>query len=89
MVQHSWCRKLRNLFSYPFKQRTHQEFNVWADTIKVSESIKGLLSEALWDELVTPGTGNNLPQLLLIVKKVMEWTQPGEDLNKIPREFLL
>ena len=57
--------------------------------MKVSEDIKGLLSEALWEEMIRPDTDANLPQLLLIVKKTMEWTLPGDDLNKIPREFLL
>ena len=76
-------------FSYPFKQRTHQEFNSWANTIKITDSINGLLSEDLWDELVKPGSNNELPQLLLVVKKVMAWPHSGEDLNKIPREFLL
>ena len=76
-------------FSYPFKQRTHQDFNSWADAMKVSENMRGLLSEELWNDLVKAENVNDLPQLLLIVKKALEWTQPGEDLNKIPREFLL
>ena len=79
--------KLTELFSYPLKQRSRQQFEMWADTVKVSESMKGLLSEALWNDLVKSDSGT--PQLLLLVKKAMEWSQPGEDLNKLPRDFLL
>ena len=60
---------------------------MWADTVKVSESMKGLLSEALWNDLVE--SNGETPQLLLVIKKAMEWSHPGDDLNKLPRDFLL
>ena len=60
---------------------------MWADTVKVSETMKGLLSEELWNDLVKSDGGT--PQLLLLVKKAMEWSYPGDDLNKLPRDFLL
>ena len=77
----------QNFFSYPLKQRTRQQFDQWADTVKVNENMKGLLSESLWNELLSSDQG--LPQLLLIIKSILAWDQPGDDLNKIPREFLL
>ena len=55
--------------------------------MKVSESMKGLLSEALWNDLVE--SNGETPQLLLVIKKAMEWSHPGDDLNKLPRDFLL
>ena len=73
-------------FSYPLKQRTHQQLLDWSNTVKLNDGMKGLVSEALWESLVSDSKGT--PQLLLAVSQAMAWPMEGSDLNVLARDFL-
>ena len=72
------------LFSFPLKQRTQQQLQDWVNTVKLNDTMKGLVSMELWDSLVT----SKSPQLLLAVKQAMVWPLDGDDLNVNSRDFL-
>ena len=74
------------MFSYPLKQRTHQQLLSWANTVKMNDGMKGLVSEDLWESLVSGS--EDTPQLLLAVSQAMAWPLDGQDLNVAAREFL-
>ena len=71
--------------SFPLKQRTQQQLQSWVDTVKLNDTMKGLVSTELWESLMGPSES---PQLLLAVKQAMAWPLDGDDLNVCSRDFL-